>query len=563
MMRRAPGITDRLHALDRLVRDGRPRSALEMACIERQRNDLRKGHERGLVWREDAAENVSKRLFPSMRLWKGGGAGKRFVPEPWQEECILAPLFGWWRETAEGLRRRFRIGYTEVPRKNAKTTLAAGVGVQGLAADAEPGAKVYAAATRREQASLVFDDARNMIRQSPTLMKACELKAHSIVCPRWNSSFLALSADAHSLHGLDVHRAILDELHAHKTRDVWDVIQTGTPARRNPLIFAITTAGYDRSTICWEQHEYARQILEGHIQDDSYFAYIASAEQEDDPFEPETWRRANPNLGVSVQTDYLSEEAVRAKQSAAYENTFRRLHLNQWTEQAVRWLPMHIWDAAKEAYTADQLEGRSCFAGLDLASTRDVTALVLVFPDESGYLLLPFFWVPEALEDQRGERDRRQVKNWARQGLIRETPGNVTDYAVVRADIEALASKYRIQKIAFDPWQATETAQRLTEAGLEPVEFRQTISNFAEPTKEFERLLLAGKLKHNGDPVLRWMAGNVAVRTDPSGNIRPDKAASSDKIDGLVAAIMGLALAMQGDDSSVYDREGRGFVTLG
>jgi phage terminase large subunit-like protein len=331
---------------------------------------------------------------------------------------------------------------------------------------------------------------------------------------------------------------------------VWDVIQTGTPARRNPLTFAITTAGHDRSTICWEQHEYSRQIVEGAVIDDSFFAYVSACDENDDPFDPATWRKSNPNLGVSVQLDYLELAAVRAKASAGYENTFRNLHLNQWTEQAVRWLPMHLWDAATEQYDEADLEGRECFGGLDLASTRDVTAFVLVFPSEDGYRLLPYFWVPEDVEHTRSERDRRQVMNWASRGFVRKTSGNVTDYAAVRADIEMLASRFQIRGIGFDPWQAMETALKLGDAGLNMEKFGQGIASMSGPTREFERLLSAGKLKHNGNPVLRWMAGNVAVWTDTSGNIKPNKGKSADKIDGIVASIMGLGLAMNGQGAS-------------
>lgn len=555
---RANGVDVRLKALDRLEKDGRPRSALEASCIERQRADLLKGNERGLVWREDAAANAV-RFFGLLRHWKGKFAGRPLNLEPWQEELCIAPLFGWYREDG---RRRFTIGYDEEPRKNGKTTKAAGIALQGTVADGEQGAETYAAATKRDQACILFDDAKNMVRQSPALLKRLKLWQFSITCPGLNGSFKPLSADHNSLHGLNVHRAVVDEVHSHKTRDLWDVIRTATAARRNPLVFGITTAGYDRSSICWELHERSRAILEGHTHDDGFFAFIACADPEDDPFDPATWRKANPNFGISIEPEYLADEAARAKDSASYENTFRRLHLNQWTEQAVRWLPMHLWDANKDEFTEDDLEGQECWGGLDLASTRDVTALVLVFRHEGGYRLLPYFWVPEDVDDQRSDRDRRQVMNWSSKGLVRKTPGNVTDYAFVRADIERLAKKFHIMEIAFDPWQAMETALELGREGIEMTEFRQGFANFAEPTKEFERLCVSRKLRHNANPVLRWMAGNVSVRTDPSGNIRPDKGNSSDKIDGIVAAIMAIGRAIQSEGSSVYEREGRGFVAL-
>lgn len=563
---RAAGIDERLAALDRLEGDGRPRSALEAACVERQRADLLKGHERGLVWREDAAANVCEKLFPSLRLWKGHGAGKRFVPEPWMEQCLLAPLFGWWKENGDGLRRRFRIAYTEVPRKNAKTTIAAGVAIQGVLADGEGGAKVFSAATQKEQASLVFDDAKNMLRQSPALLKAVELNAHTIVCPRWNSTFKAVASADGPLHGLDVHRAIIDELHAHKTRAVWDVIQTGTPARRNPMLFAITTAGWDRSTICWEQHEYSRQILEGHIADDSYFAFLAAADPDDDPFDPQTWRKANPNLGVSVQYDYLEQESARARQSAPYENTFRQLHLDQWTEQAVRWLPMHLWDASGGEVRVADLEGRECYAGLDLSLTRDLSALTLVFRLGDRTAWLPFFWTPQEFSSDRDERDRRVVTNYAEQGHVKRTPGNTQDHKQIIRDIAALRQRFRIKKIGYDPNKCHVVAQELQdEHGFVMEKCPQNGRFYNEPCDQLDAHLLKGTLEHFGNPVLRWNASNVCLRVFPDGNKMPDRREAGNKIDGIAAGLMGERMAMddESDSTSVYDREGRGFVTLG
>lgn len=550
-------IAKRTDALEAMLDGNRPLSAVEAGAVRRQLNELRDPPD-GLVWNEEKANNAV-RLFGKLKHWKGEWHGTALKLRPWQEECIVAPLFGWYRDDG---RRRFTTGYVEVPRKNGKTTLIAGLAIQGLVGDGEHGAEVYAAATKRDQAMLMFTDAQNMIRQSKALQAYCRIYKHSIVCERLNSVFKPVSSEAHTLHGLNSHRNLIDELHAHKTRDVWDVLKTGTGSRRNPLTLAITTAGYDRSTICWEQHEYARNVLEGHYSDDSYFAYIACADPEDDIQDENTWKKANPNYGVSVKKDQIREGAERAARSASEENTFRMLHLNQWVQQAIRWLPMHLWDKCGDGdFDIADYYGRPCWVGLDLASTRDVNSAVLCFPEEDdSYTLLPYFWAPEDVQDTRGQQDRRQVVNWGKRGEIKLTSGNVTDYDCIAHDIIDLSEKFDIQKLMFDPWGPAQSfVQRLQELGF-PLdsmeEFRQTIGNFASPTKEFERLVIAGQFRHFDNPVLRWMAGNVAVKQDPAGNIRPDKEKSSDKIDGIVAAIMALSGAMEGEGGSVYEKHG-------
>jgi phage terminase large subunit-like protein len=553
--KRTTGVDARLKALKSLMDSERPRSTLETGCIKRLIRDFEGEGSNGLVWKEEEAARAIS-FCKLLKHWKGEWGGKQFIPEPWQEHLTLAPLFGWYRETSDGLRRRFTVGYNEQARKNGKTFTAAAIALQGLMADGEAGAECYAAASTRDQAGILFKDSQNVARQTPELMEHLEFFRNSIVCHGLSSVLKPVSSEANTLHGHNIHRAVIDELHAQPNRDLWDVIQTGTAARRNPLVFAITTAGHDRSTICWEQHEYARSVLEEHHHDDTFFAFISCAELDDDPFDPATWWKANPNLDVSIKSDYLAREANKAKTSPSYENTFRRLHLSQWTEQSIRWLPMHVWDECGGPVKFDapeyeaELIGRECYAGLDLASTRDVNSLVLVFPlDDGRYRLLPFFWVPSEAHDDRAESDRRQVKHWATQGLIEQTDGNVADLdGQIPDDVMEICSRFDVRGLFFDPWHAAAFVQGLERRGFEHarlVEFRQTVGSFAEPTKEFERLVSARKIEHGGNPVLRWMAANVAVKIDPAGNIRPDKAKSSDKIDGIVAAIMGLSGAIK------------------
>lgn len=552
------GVSTRLQALDRLLKSERPRSAIETLCIQRQITDLQRIGQNGLKWNEDEAQRAVN-LCGLLKHWKGEWAGRPFELEPWQEHLIIAPLFGWYRAGEDSV-RRYNSGLGCIPRKNGKTTTCAPIAVQGIVADREQGAEVYAAATKRDQACIVFDDVKNMLRQSPYLLPQVKIWKHSITCDRLNSSFKPLSSDHNSLHGLNLHRGIVDELHSHKERHLWDVLLTATGARRNPLLFGITTAGFDRSTICWELYQWAEQVLEGTVEDDSFFAFITCAEPEDDPFDPQTHWKANPNYNISIKSEYLNQEANKAKNSPAYENTFRRLHLNQWTEQDVRWLPMHAWDECVGSVDADELAGRPCYAALDLASTRDVNAFVLVFPGVK-HKILPFFWIPSEAKDERGQFDRRPVMNYASQGLIKTMPGNTSDYPTIVEDIVQLTKKYDVREICYDPWGPANAITQMLQAEGFPlsklVEFRQTIGNFAAPTKEFERLLLARKLEHGGNPVLRWMASNVTVTENANGDYRPDKGKSADKIDGIVAAIMGLARAMMTrETTSIYETPG-------
>lgn len=445
----------------------------------------------------------------------------------------------------------YLFGETMLPTHN--TFLAATIGSQGLIADGEEGPEVYSAATTRDQASLVFKDAKNCLSGSPLLSKHVKIFTHAITCPANNGTFQAVSSDYNFLQGKGPYRVVIDELHAHKNRDVYDALKTGMGARQNAMLFCITTAGFDRSSICWERREFARQVLEKHIEEPTFFAFISCADVEEDFCDPLVWWKANPNLDISLQRDYLESESRKARASAAAENTFRRLHLNMWTQQSVRWLPMHLWDSCGEQFTEADLLGRECFAAVDFASTRDTNALACLFPfDDGSYRLLCWFWVPEESSSERAEQERRQVMNWAEQGYIRRTHGNVADFdGQIPSDLLDILGKFEVRSLAYDPWGAAEAViQKIVNGGFpleKIVKFRQTIGQFAAPTKEFERLVASGKLLHNRDPVLRWMASNVAVWEDCNGNIRPDKANSADKIDGIVAGIMALSEAKFGE----------------
>ena len=486
---------------------------------------------------------------------KGEWAGKPFKLQDWQRDDIIRPLFGW-KRTADKT-RRYRTAYIEVPRKNGKSTLSAGLALYLLFADGEPGAEVYSAAADTDQARIVFEEAQRMVESSPALSQHGKVFRRSIIVQSERSTYRVISADAHTKHGFNAHGIVFDELHAQPNRELWDVLNTSTGARRQPLMIMITTAGvYDPESICWEQHEYARQVLDGTLEDDSYFAYIAAADETDDWTNPITWAKANPGLGVTIKLDYLEGECKRAINSPAYQNTFRRLHLNQWTAQEERWLDIMAWNACKR--DRPNLLGRVCFGGLDLASTTDIAAYVLCFPPDSEgdpYWLLPFFWIPGANLIDRARRDRVPYDAWVRDGYINTTPGDVIDYDYIEQTIRQLALDYEIQETAFDRWGATRIYQKLEEARMTMVQFGQGFASMSPPMKEFLTLILSRRIAHDGNPVLRWMADNVVARTDPAANIKPDKAKSRARIDGIVASIMGLDRALR-NQPSVYESRG-------
>ena len=551
--------TDRIKALKSL-KTARPIGALESLCIERQLRDLSNANKRGLIWDEAEAQRAVK-FFGLLTHWKGPWAGKPVKLESWQEHCQIAPLFGW--RNKDGT-RRFREGYDEEPRKNGKTTKTAGIALFGLVADREEGAEIFAAATKRDQARILFRDSTKLIRRSRALRNQVELFKHSVTCPRLSGSFVPLSSDANSLDGLNPHMCLLDELHAHRTRELYDVLSTASGARSQPLLYCITTAGYDRSTVCWERHDYAVKLLKQELEDDTFFTFISAADDGDDFQDPNVWAKANPNLGVSVTMDYLRRQAMKAVHSPSFENTFRRLHLNQWTEQQNRWLQMHLWDRCFEDFDGTDLAGEICWAGLDLSKNRDTTALVLVFKIEGEYYLLPYFWIPLENARQREEESQVPYSAWARKGFINLTPGNVVDYREIMTVLRWAKEKFNLRRVAYDPYNATHFALEAQDEGFEMLEFGQTWRNLADPTSEFEKLVTSANIHHNRHPVLEWQAGNVAIKRNLDGLIRPVKPGADDakKIDGIVAAIMGLAQALRPDDSyrSVYEE--RGFAPL-
>lgn len=535
---------------------------VKQAC-QRHLDDLETAHLRGIRFDTAAAAFALEKL-EIFRHSKGEWGGKQIVLSDW-EKFIAGSLFGW--KNKDGT-RRYRVAYIEVPRKNGKSTFLALLCNFMLYFDGEWGAEIYTAATKREQARIVFDEAVNMLRKCPEWWKIrrdTAIFGNAVSHLAKASKMMPLSADAHTMDGLNPSFVTIDELHAHKTRAVFDVLNTAQGARRQPLLVAITTAGWDRNSVCWQQREYATKILERVFNDDQLFCFIATIDKGDDWTDPAVWAKANPNYGISVKPDYIKAQCARAQKMPSELNAFLRLHLNVWTEQADRWIAMEDWDDCLEEYTEDDLAGRPCFGAIDMSSTQDISSFSLTFPpqdEKEKWKQLHWFFVPADNIQKRAERDRVDYAVWVRQGLIEATEGNVVDYNVVQQRILDICTKFQVNDIAYDRWNITQMVTNLAGEGLEMVQFGQGYASMSAPTKTLSDLIISKKIAHNGNPVLRWMVSNVACTQDPAGNMKPDKAKSSEKIDGVVTMIMGIgrAIVSDPDQSSVYEERGMLFI---
>ena len=446
-----------------------------------------------------------------------------------------------------------------------KAELAAAIALLLTCGDNEERAEVYGCAGDRQQASIVFEVAADMVRMCPALNRRVKLLASTkrLIYLPTNSFYQVLSSESYSKHGFNIHGVVFDELHTQPNRKLFDVMTKGSgDARMQPLYFLITTAGSDTNSICYETHQKALDILEGRKHDPTFYPVIYGAKEDDDWTDPKVWKKANPSLGITVTIDKVKAACESAKQNPAEENSFRQLRLNQWVKQSVRWMPMAKWDACSFPVDMVALEGRVCYGGLDLSSTTDITAFVIVFPpadEDDKYSVLPFFWMPEDNIDLRVRRDHVPYDLWQLQGHLMTTEGNVVHYGFIERFIEELGERYNIREIAFDRWGAVQMVQNLEGLGFTVVPFGQGFKDMSPSTKELMKLTLEGKLAHGGHPVLRWMMDNIFVRTDPAGNIKPDKEKSTERIDGAVATIMALDRAIRNGGAlpmSVYDDRG-------
>ena len=518
----------------------------------------------GFRFNEAKAARAVEFFAQFLKHQKGLKAGEAFELLEWQTN-LLATVFGWVDE--EG-RRRYRRVWLEIPRKNGKSTLSSGLGLFLLFGDGEQSAEVVSAAGDREQAGIVFDVAKGMVQGDPMLSKLAKVLRREIRYERTNSVFRVISSDAGTKHGMNLSGLIADEVHDWPNRDLFDTLHTSMGARSQPLSVCITTAGHSRTSIAWEQHDYALKVRDGTIRDARFLPVVYAAPEGSDWTKPETWEAANPSLGVSISREYLEQECQRAQEVPGYVNTFLRLHLNVWTEQDTRWLPMEAWDAAGEAkIEVEKLDGRECWVGVDLGSTQDTTAVVAVFPEsDGGVTVLPWFFLPKDNVEARERRDRLPYRAWSHEGFIDLTPGVVTDYAFVESRILELLERYRVREVTLDRWNATDISNRLAQAGAPVTWMGQGYRSLSGPSKRLEELVLSGKLRHGGHPILRAQASQVRVESDPAGNIKPTKKTTgsrqnAERIDGIVALVMGLGRVMdsiepQEDANEVYADRG-------
>ena len=512
-----------------------------------------------------AAADYAVNFIQELSHTKGAWSGKKFELIDWQEQ-IVRDLFGILKPNGY---RQFNTAYVEIPKKQGKSELAAAIALLLCCGDGEERAEVYGCAADRQQASIVFEVAADMVRMCPALSRRVKILASTkrmIYLPT-NSFYQVLSAEAYSKHGFNIHGVVFDELHTQPNRKLFDVMTKGSgDARTQPLYFLITTAGNDTESICYETHQKALDILEGRKTDPTFYPVIYGAKEDEDWTSPEVWKKANPSLGITVGIDKVQAACDSARQNPGEENSFRQLRLNQWVKQSVRWMPMEKWDACNFEVNPDELEGRVCYGGLDLSSTTDITAFVLVFPpidEDDKFFVLPYFWIPEENIDLRVRRDHVQYDKWQRLGFLQTTEGNVVHYGYIEKFIEKLGEKYNIREIAFDRWGAVQMVQNLEGMGFTVVPFGQGFASMSPPTKELMKLVLEKKIAHGGQPVLRWNMDNIFIRQDPSGNIKADKQKSTEKIDGAVALIMALDRAIRcGNDVSESVYESRGLLVI-
>lgn len=509
---------------------------------------------------EDAAD-YAVMFIEQLCHTKGTWAGKPFALLDWQEQ-IIRDLFGTMKPNGY---RQFNTAYIEIPKKNGKSELAAAVALLLCCGDGEQRAEIYGCAADRGQATIVFDVAADMVRMCPALEKRCKILTSQkrIIFTPTNSFYQVLSAEAYSKHGFNIHGVVFDELHTQPNRKLFDVMTKGSgDARMQPLYFLITTAGTDTNSICFETHQKAKDILEGRKFDTTFYPVIYGASEQEDWTDPKVWLKSNPSLGETIGMDKVQAACDSARQNPGEENSFRQLRLNQWVKQAIRWMPMEKWDACAVPVSEEALEGRVCYGGLDLSSTTDLTSFCLVFPPEDEdepFYVLPYFWVPEETLELRVKRDHVPYDVWERQGQLETTEGNVLHYGYIEKFIEKLGERFNIRDIAFDRWGATQMSQDLENMGFTVVPMGQGFASMSPPTKELMKLVLEKRIAHGGHPVLRWNMDNIFIRTDPAGNIKADKAKSTEKIDGAIAMIMALDRAIRcGNDTSesVYDSRG-------
>ena len=546
---RMPRAANPVDAYARSVKSGKVPAGKyhRLACV-RHLEDRKREKTARYPYRFDAGKAAKVvQFFALLKHYKGEWSGQPIVLEPWQV-FIVGSVFGWVHKKT-GL-RRFRKSYVEIPRKNGKSLLAAGMILYGTFFDGEPGAEGYVAAMKRDQAKIVFGDAKKLV-QTSGLRSRIKVNVGNMHQEATASKLEPLSSEHDSMDGLNVHICILDEFHAQKVRGIIDVMETAMGARRQPHLFEITTAGDDPLSPCGVEHDYACRLLTGIFKDETFFTFIAHADEGDDPFKVATWKKANPNYGISVKPEDLRALAKKARQMPSALATFRQKRLNVWVNTSTPWLNLEGWRKGQSEWEPDILAGRACWGGTDLSSKADLSAFVLVFPpvpDDSVWRLLCWFFTPEDEVELHAQRARAPYQQWIDEGYIAANPGTRIDQNVILETIREAAGTYNLQFVGFDPWNAEKLVTDLNESWGDEraVVIDQTFKQLSDPSKEFEVEVAAGRVDAGGNPVMAWMVANVVIIMDGNANIRPtkDPKKSRGRIDGVVAAIMGIKLAI-------------------
>lgn len=518
---------------------------------------------------QDKANRVIE-FIENLRHTKGEFFNQPFHLLPWQRK-IISDVFGTVRDERPDI-RQYTTAYIEIPKKQGKSELGAALALNMLINDDEYRAEVYSCAADKEQASIVFGVAADMVKLCPALAKRINVvkSTKTMTYLPTGSIYKVLSSDVPTKHGLNVSACIFDELHTQPTRALFDVMFQGSgDARKQPLFLMLTTAGTDRESICWEVHQKAIDLLEGKKTDPRFYPVVYGLKDDEDWTKEENWYKANPSLGVTVDIEKVRDHFRRALDNSSEEAAFRQLRLNQWIKSSVHWLSSDAWDKCTVGFNKSDLYGRRCYAGLDLSSKSDLTALVLIFPPDEDeidgmYYVLPYFFCPEDTIALRSRRDHVPYKQWAMDGYIETTEGNVVDYKAVRRKINELNQQFNIAEIAYDRWNATMLVQQLQDDdGFTMVEFGQGYRSMSPPTKEIAIKVLKRTLAHDGHPVLRWNIDNVFIKRDPADNEKIDKSKSTEKVDGAVALAMALGRAMVHEEqASVYDDDDHDLVVF-
>lgn len=527
------------------------------ASCQRHLNDLEKASERGFFFDLNKANRVIEFFQEVLCLNGGDFEGLPYDPLPWQK-FIIGSIFGW--VNAEGY-RRFRVAFVETSKGSGKSPLAGGIGLYGLVADNEPRAEVYAAATKKDQAMVLFRDAVAMAELSPHLSSrliksGVGERAWNIAYPDTGSFFRPVSSDD-GQSGPRPHIVLLDEIHEHRNSHIVEMMRAGTKGRRQALIFMITNSGHDRSSVCWNYHDYATKVASGQIEDDSFFSYVCALDEGENPFTDEDcWIKTNPSLGVTIQKQYLEEQVTQARGMPSKESVVRRLNFSQWVGADSPWISSDVWFGNQEDYSPEMLYGRSCWGGLDLSSTQDLTSLVLMFePTKTDpvWRMQSYFWLPAVGLQKKGDRDGVDYMTWVRDGHLETTPGEAIDKMYVLHRLAEISSLYDLKTVGYDRWRIQDLRQMADNEGIyiDFSDFGQGFKDMAPAVDEFETRLLARELKHNGNPCMTWCAANTVMADDPAGNRKPAKNKSTGRIDGIVAAVMAVGTSMQEQEADI------------